>query len=212
MSAGDTALGGQTALLHGLSPNGLEAGEQRPDRAKTRLEDLLLITAIVGSGLLSGLYFIFSFCVMWALDKQPGSVAIKVMNDINVVIVNPIFLSVFMGTPGVCVALLCGQKAWATSAGCGTKRVLLVVVGCFALLLGEYGVTMFFNVPMNDALAKIQIPDGRLGSDDEKWAGEWTRYSAPWTAWNTFRMCASIVAVVCFSTALLQTERMDSEQ
>ena len=30
----------------------------------------LLLSGVTGAGLLSGLYFIFSFCVMWALNEQ----------------------------------------------------------------------------------------------------------------------------------------------
>ena len=41
-----------------------------------------------------------------SLDEQPPASAIRTMTTINVVIVNPAFLLVFLGTPAVCVALL----------------------------------------------------------------------------------------------------------
>ena len=49
---------------------------------------LLLQAGVLGSGILSGLYLIFSFCVMGALDMQPPAAAIATMNAINVAIVN----------------------------------------------------------------------------------------------------------------------------
>mmetsp|Transcript_23629 Transcript_23629/g.70629 ORF Transcript_23629/g.70629 Transcript_23629/m.70629 type:complete len:101 (+) Transcript_23629:189-491(+) len=42
-----------------------------------------MLAGTVGSGLLGGLYFIFSFCVMQALNTQPPATAIHVMNSIN---------------------------------------------------------------------------------------------------------------------------------
>ena len=46
---------------------------------------VLLQAGVLGAGLLSGLFFIFSFCVMGALDEQPPASAIATMNSINVV-------------------------------------------------------------------------------------------------------------------------------
>ena len=62
----------------------------------------LLKGAVTGAGVLSGLYFIFSVCVMRALNLQPPATAITTMNTINLVIVNPPFMAVFMGTPIIC--------------------------------------------------------------------------------------------------------------
>lgn len=91
---------------------------------------LMLQAGVLGSGLLGGLYFIFSFCVMQALNMQPPASAIATMNAINLVIVTPPFMLIFMGTPLACAWLLLLQYtgrlpdlAWHASANDGARRL-----------------------------------------------------------------------------------------
>ena len=79
--------------LHRLLPR------VRDKMASSDIGQIMRGSAILGAGCLSGLYFIFSFCVMGALDAQPPASAIATMNSINAVIVNPPFMLIFMGTP-----------------------------------------------------------------------------------------------------------------
>lgn len=153
----------------------------------------MLQAGVVGSGVLSGLYFIFSFCVMQALNEQAPASAIATMNSINVTIVNPAFLLVFMGTPIVCAVLLreCVKEGIGTSPDnmCTTAAALV-------LLLGEFFLTAVVHVPKNDALAAYKTL--RSASD----ASTWTSYYTTWTPWNHVRMLASITTAVLLSTAL----------
>lgn len=153
---------------------------------------LLLGAGALGSAMLAGLYFIFSFCVMRALDAQPPASAIATMNAINRLIINPPFLAVFMGTPAVCAALLwlCGREGF--GAHVDTK---CTAAGALALLLGEFALTAIVHVPKNNALAAYA-----LGSASD--ASTWQKYSASWTAWNHVRMAASVGAAALFSAAL----------
>ncbi len=134
--------------------------------------------------MLAGLYFIFSFCVMWSLDDLKPTTAIEVMNKINVVIENPFFFGLFMGTPLLCVLVL-------------TRRIsILAIAGALVLLIGEFGVTAGINVPLNDDLAKFDHHDDA--------AKAWDAYSGPWTKYNTIRMGCSVIATVCFAWSLRQ--------
>jgi uncharacterized membrane protein len=153
---------------------------------------LLLQAGILGSGLLSGLYFIFSFCVMNALNAQSPSSAIATMNSINEVIINPPFILVFMGTPIVCAVLLysCFKE------GLGkTIDNQFTAAGALVLLVGEFLLTAVVHVPKNDALAAYAVGSG---SDVSTWAN----YYTTWTPWNHVRMLASMVTVTLLSTAL----------
>ena len=58
----------------------------------------LSVGAAVGCGLIGGLLFAFSSFVMTALARQPAECGIRTMQAINVAILNPLFLSVFLGT------------------------------------------------------------------------------------------------------------------
>ena len=150
----------------------------------------LLLSGVMGAGLLSGLYFIFSFCIMWALNEQTPTSAIATMNAINAVIVNPPFIAVFMGTPFVCVWLLyrCSKE--------GSPDNAYAAAGALVLLVGELMLTVVVHIPKNDALAAYT--PGSLIDDADVWA----EYYTTWTAWNHVRMLASIATVALLSWAL----------
>ena len=157
---------------------------------------ILLHASVLGSGVLSGLYFIFSFCVMRALNTQAPASAISTMNAINVAIVNPPFILFFLGTPLVCAFLL-GLCFW---EGFGSSLDnTLTASGALVLLLGEFLLTLVANIPKNNALA-AHTPGSTSASDSAVWAN----YYKSWTAWNHVRMLASNITVVCMSSALQQ--------
>ena len=82
-----------------------------------------LVAGTVGAAILGGCYFIFSFCVMDALNQQDPQTAINTMNSINVVIVNPKFIAAFMGTPLICCWLV--AEALAVGVGSSTDVALM---------------------------------------------------------------------------------------
>ena len=73
------------------------------------------VVALLGSALIGGVFFAFSSFVMKALARVPSHEGIAAMQSINVVVLNPSFLGVFMGTTviSVLVAAL-AIKGWAT--------------------------------------------------------------------------------------------------
>lgn len=160
---------------------------RQPPRA--RAADWLLLGSILGSGLLSGLYFVFSVCVMPALDSRPPTDAVATMQTINEVIINPWFMTVFMGTPLLCAVLLLVL----TLEGCGAPGNALAAAGALVLLLGELLVTVAANVPMNNVLATFRGGDA---------AAAWKDFVGPWTAWNSGRCFASVLAAALLSWAL----------
>ena len=69
------------------------------------------------------------------------------MQSINRVILNPLFLIVFLGTAAAC--LLVVQISWRRWHEAGAACVL---AGALLYLVGTFLVTMPFNVPLNNAL------------------------------------------------------------
>jgi uncharacterized membrane protein len=155
-----------------------------------RLVNGTIFLTALGSGLMAGLFFIFSVCIMTALGRLAPANGIAAMQSINVTILNGIFLSVFMGTAVLCLALSAGWfLGWVPSAG------MFVLAGALLYLVGIIGVTMFVNVPMNDALAAVS-PDSSEG------AALWKDYLVNWTLWNHVRTIAGIGALASFIVAL----------
>jgi uncharacterized membrane protein len=124
--------------------------------------------------------------VRWRLAPLHGAQA---MQMINVVVITPSFMTVFMGTAALSLVLVAalafGRHANAAWVAAGSAAY---VVGCF-------GVTLAFNVPLNNRLAALE---GAPVAD------YWPKYVAPWVRWNTVRTIASLLSSGLFVAALVE--------
>lgn len=151
------------------------------------LANALAVASVVGSGVVTGILLIFSNTVMPSLAEHSEGAATMV--TINERILNPVFLLLFMGTAVACAAL-----AVLTGLGYGEGGAL-TLAGCGLYIVGVFGVTAAFNVPMNDALAAI--PEGSPEA-----AEYWQVYLHRWTRWNTIRSLLGIVATTLLAMAI----------
>lgn len=149
--------------------------------------------AVIGSGLAAGLFFIFSNTIMASFARLPAAQGIAAMQQINLTIINPAFMAVFMGM--VVLSLVLGAKAllgW-SEAGAGW-----LLTGAAAYVVGCFLVTVIFNVPLNDQLASVD-PASAEG------AVLWATYLRDWLPWNHVRAGACIVSLGAFVMALVRT-------
>ena len=154
-----------------------------------RYTSSLLLIAALGSGLIAGVFFAFSSFVMGALGRLPAPQGIAAMQSINIVVINPVFMVVFLGT-----ALLAAYLAFWAGTHWSDPRALWAMIGALVYIVGSVGVTMAFNVPLNNALATIS-PSGPEAASD------WKAYSATWTLWNSVRGFASLGTAAAFIVA-----------
>jgi uncharacterized membrane protein len=162
----------------------------RSDAMISELQSLLTFIAALGTGLIAGTFFAFSAFVMRALERLPVECGVAAMQSINIVVIHPLFLSVFLGTGLVCAVLFVGALfAWNES------RSISLITGSLAYLLGCLMVTMTRNVPMNKALAGI-------AAEGPEAVRYWPEYVSRWTLWNHLRTAASLAAMACFIAAL----------
>src|SRR5687768_8999746 len=102
---------------------------------------LALVTAL-GCGLIAGLFLAFSISVMKALARLPSAEGIAAMQSINIAIINPLFLSVFLGTAvGCALVIIASLLRWHYPGS------VYLLVGGALYLLGSLLVTVVFNVP-----------------------------------------------------------------
>jgi uncharacterized membrane protein len=127
---------------------------------------------------------------MRALERLPPAPAVATMQTINVVIVNPCFMSAFFGTAGACAVI--GAEAilqWRAA------EPWLALTGCVLYLLGAVLVTMLLHVPMNQTLAGVP-PDGGLATR------LWAAWVPTWTFCNPVRTLAALGAAAMLMTGL----------
>lgn len=150
----------------------------------------LKLFSALGCGLIAGVFFAFSTFVMKALAKQPPSHGIAAMQSINITVINPWFMTVFLGTALACLFLVVLALVMWHQPG-----AVYSIFGSLLYVLGTVLVTMVCNVPLNDALA-IADPNSTDG------ATLWARYLAEWTFWNHIRTIAAIAAATLLSIAI----------
>ena len=151
--------------------------------------DLATLVAAAGSALIGGSFFAFSTFVMGALGRLPPPQGIAAMQSINVVVINPWFMTTFLGT-----AVLCAAIAVASLMRWHDPGAVYLLAGAVLYFAGTFLVTMVFNVPRNDALAKLTPASAEAAS-------LWIAYLSTWTAWNHVRTIAALAAMVSFTIA-----------
>jgi uncharacterized membrane protein len=146
--------------------------------------------AVLGTGLVAGVFLAFSSFVMAALARLPTAGGISAMQFINITVINPLFMAVLFGTGVVCLVLGYG----AIRGGLAGQNIMLIA-GAALYLVGTIVITMAFNVPLNDALAG-------LDPNSSEAATRWKDYLQNWTFWNHARGLAAFLACGAFARAL----------
>ena len=153
-----------------------------------KLLTVLVLAGALSSALVAGMFYAFSSFIMAALARVPPAEGMRAMNAINVTVITPSFMALFMGTAVLGIAL----AIWSLFSIAQTDSQL-VLLGALLYVLGCFGVTMVFNVPLNDQLAAA--PTEAL----------WHSYLRTWTMWNSVRTAAATLSsAVLVAVALRQ--------
>ncbi|HVH23747.1 MAG TPA: anthrone oxygenase family protein [Pseudonocardia sp.] len=142
----------------------------------------LTMAAAVATGLIAGLFFFCSVALMPALARLDQSAGIRAMQAINVVIVRPLFLLVFLGA----------------AVGTGVLALLapeplhLVAAACY--LIGVIVVSATANIPLNNSLDAV-------AADSAEGERLWQRYLSRWTVWNHVRTLTATAATLALILA-----------
>ncbi len=150
-------------------------------------------TALLGSALVGGIFFAFSSFVMKALARLPSAEGIAAMQSINVVVLNPSFLGVFIGT-----AVLSVGAIGLALAGWDRPSAVFFLGGAILYLVGTFLVTGLGNVPLNDQLAAVSATDPAARDI-------WVHYLDRWTLWNHVRTAAAMAAALLYTLGLMRS-------
>lgn len=154
---------------------------------------VVLLVATVATGLMAGVFWIYSNAVMPGLADVDDRTFVGAFQAIDRAIINPVFMAVFAApvllTGAASVLLLTSDEQAGLPWVAAAFVLSLVVVVC----------TGAVNVPMNDALKAEGDPDvidaaAARGRFDER----------RWVRWNHLRALASTVSCTCLAWALVQ--------
>lgn len=151
-------------------------------------------TSLLLSGAIFGFFYAWVCSTMWGLDAADPRIAIEAMQAMNASVRNAVFAPAFFGTPFVLLI----TAALARAQGRGLSALAFATGGAL-YLAGGLMLTMLVNVPMNEALAQVAVPD-----DPQLAAQIWAEYSPTWQSWNITRTVVSGVTLLLTGLGLSQ--------
>ncbi|MDF3415431.1 DUF1772 domain-containing protein [Sulfitobacter sp. M57] len=157
----------------------------------------LCLISLLLTAALFGFFYAWVCSTMWGLDAADPRVAIAAMQAMNGSVRNAVFAPAFFGTP---VALLVTTALLAATSQRGAWPWFAMATALSALL--GVALTMAINVPMNEELARITIPQ-----DIDTARALWLAYSPDWQFWNQMRTVATGVAVLCIGVGFTRLNR-----
>ncbi|MEN7343618.1 MAG: anthrone oxygenase family protein [Pseudomonadota bacterium] len=161
------------------------------------LLDITLVLATLFCTLIAGLVFGFTTVIMPGLAALDDRQYIRSFQVIDGVIQRgqPIFGVVWLGsTVAIVVAAAIGIQQLD-----GIER-LLVIAGALAYLVGVQAPTFIVNVPLNNAIQKVDVD----GLDDAAMAAARLAFERRWVRWNTIRtIVATAVSAIMMIILLL---------
>ncbi len=158
----------------------------------------LALLSLILSGAIFGFFYAWICSTMWGLDAAEPAVAIAAMQAMNASVRNAVFAPAFFGTPVALVvtALLARARQRQVSAWAFSAAAAVYVVGGFLA-------TMAVNVPMNEALAQVAIPESTEAAQEL-----WQDYSGRWQVWNIVRTLASGFSLILTGLAILHLTKV----
>lgn len=146
----------------------------------------LVISALL-TGLSAGLFYSYSCSVNLGLNKLPDAEYLRAMQQINKAILNPAFFASFMGS--VLVLIL---ASWLSYSLQHAFQLKMLLTATSIYIVGVLGITIFGNVPLNDALANFDISTATSGEI----ARHRILFEQPWNNLHTVRTCCAFAAFV----------------
>jgi uncharacterized membrane protein len=156
--------------------------------------NLFLTVTALASGLIAGLFYSYSCSVNPGLGALSDAGYLAAMQSINRVILNPVFFFSFMGT-----FLLLPLSTY-QHFGTGS-RFYLMLAAAAVYMIGTFGVTMLGNVPLNEALDKVNL----TGASAQELTAYRLRFEVPWNRLHAVRTYASVISFVLVLLACLTT-------
>lgn len=158
--------------------------------------NILLITGVIGTGLVAGLLYGWAVSVIPGTTRVGDHTYVETMQDINRAIINPAFIVPFMGVP-----LALGAASILHFRTGDTRRGWLLASATGTYLVGVLGVTIRGNIPLNDALDAFDLP--AAASDDL--SERRSTYERPWNRFHRLRTAAGVVSFGLAAAAAMVT-------
>jgi len=164
----------------------------------TTFQNITLIIAATTTALMAGLFFAWSYSITLGLARLSDEAYIAAMQAGNRAILNPVFYIVFFGT-----LLLLPLSTFLHYGQPVSLRFWLLLAATIVYLIGGFGVTIFGNIPLNEALDKFNLQ----AASEEAIAMQRAKFEGRWNSLNMIRTIASTIAVILVIMACLSRHK-----
>ncbi len=152
------------------------------------IKTITLFTAVLLTGLSAGFFYAWAVSVIPGARRVGDMAYLEAMQAINRAILNPAFFLIFFGSlAALAVSAVQQQQSGLT--------FWLALAAAITYLLGTFGVTVFGNVPLNDALDALSLHE----LTPDKITSTRSHYEI---RWNRLHMARTLFAVLSFILAL----------
>ncbi|GAB4024443.1 anthrone oxygenase family protein [Spirosoma koreense] len=158
------------------------------------LQTIVLAAAALTTTLIAGLFYGYLCSVNPGLNRLPDLMYLSAMQSINRAILNPVFFLSFVGA-----LVLLPLSAWLQYSQPMPVRVWLLLGASVLYVTGVFGVTVFGNVPLNEALDAVDLETASV----PELATHRTAFEGPWNKLHTIRTLASILTSMLVIAACL---------
>lgn len=155
---------------------------------------ILIITTLF-SGLMAGLFYAWSISVTPGLAKINDVSYLQAFQAMNRAIINPSFYVVFFG-----LVILLPVQSYLSFQTSISNQFWYVIFATILYFVGIMGVTIFGNVPLNNALEALQIESMTPEQMDEFRKGFESK-------WNRFNLIRTISSTLTFLLLLIACAR-----
>ncbi|RQO70585.1 DUF1772 domain-containing protein [Pedobacter sp. KBW06] len=162
------------------------------------MADLIFLLTATLTALTGGFFYAFSCAVNPGLARLSDGGYLAAMQSINKEIQNLLFLSSFMGT-----LLLLPLSTWLEFRVGITDSFWLLLATTFVYTIAVFGLTMFGNVPLNEALDRFNLSSASA----KDMAIQREKFEIPWNRFHRIRTVASVLTVMLVIAALVYRSR-----
>lgn len=156
------------------------------------VKDFLLVATATLTALMAGLFYAWSCSVMPGFRRLKDREFIVSMQACNGAIQNPVFFAAFFGAPVFLIISTVLHYAQ-------TARFPLLLAATIVYAVGTFGVTIFGNVPLNNALERFDAES----ATGEEIARQRASFEPRWNRLNHIRSLSSTAALILVVIACL---------
>ena len=162
-----------------------------------KTQTIILVTSIFLTGLMAGIFFTWSNAVKPGIGKLNDIDYLSALQSMNRVILNSLFLIVFIGTI-ISVALVLVFHFHFYPKNIFWLLILIVII----YLVGVFSVTVFGNIPLNEILDKRNL--SVMNPNDLSLLRDSIE-----NRWNNFNLIRSISSALSFLLLIISYVLID---